>query len=312
MMRIHELLKAGRFPNAVGLAKEMEMATRTIKRDIDFMRDRLRLPIEYDEIRHGYSYSRPVDRFPSVAITEEELFVLLVADKVIAQYHGTPFQRPLRQAFAKLAGQLDGQTSYSLENHAEGLSFRPAGPEEADLHAFELVTRALQRGVALRFKYRKLGTRRHEERLVHPYHLACIDSHWYLFGHDTKRCAIRTFALSRLRDPKLTEDRFEKPANFDPDEYLRGSFGVMKGDKLCLVAVEFDAWATDLVRGRQWHWSQQFNERPDGTSMLKMQLNSLEEVERWVLSWGKHATVVGPKELAKRVAQSAKDISAKY
>jgi len=45
-MRLHEKLRAGAFPNCRKLADELEVSTKTIQRDIDFMRDRLGLPIE--------------------------------------------------------------------------------------------------------------------------------------------------------------------------------------------------------------------------------------------------------------------------
>src|ERR1017187_9144854 len=125
MRRIHEGIKGGKYPNAVTMGKDLEVVDRTVKRDIEFMRDRYGLPIAYDEERYGYYYTKPVDRFPVAAMTEAEMFALLVADKAIAQYHGTPFQKPLRIAFRKLTGQLDGREQYSLENLGLALSFRP-------------------------------------------------------------------------------------------------------------------------------------------------------------------------------------------
>jgi predicted DNA-binding transcriptional regulator YafY len=125
-----------------------------------------------------------VDRFPVAAMTEAEMFALLVADKAIAQYHGMPFQKPLRMAFKKLTGQLDGQERYSLENLGLALSFRPSAPEDSDLNSFRVLTKALQERRALKFDYRNLGTKNWQGRHVRPYHLACIDNHWYLFGHD--------------------------------------------------------------------------------------------------------------------------------
>ena len=41
MVRLHERLKAGEFPNCRKLAGELEVSSKTIQRDIDFMRDRL-------------------------------------------------------------------------------------------------------------------------------------------------------------------------------------------------------------------------------------------------------------------------------
>ena len=91
MMRIHQLLHDGKYPNCTTLAKEFEVATRTIKRDIDFMKYRLDLPVEYDSRRYGFYYTRKVEQFPSLPMTEAEIFSLLVAHKAIAQYRGTPF-----------------------------------------------------------------------------------------------------------------------------------------------------------------------------------------------------------------------------
>lgn len=106
MMRMHQLIKNGEFPNCGALAKEFEVSTRTIKRDVDFMKCRLKLSIEYDTRRYGFFYTEPVEQFPGLPVTEAEMFAMLVAHKAIAQYHGTPFQQPLLTAFQRLAGQL--------------------------------------------------------------------------------------------------------------------------------------------------------------------------------------------------------------
>lgn len=312
IMRIHEWILRGDLPNCVRMAVDLSVSEKTVKRDVEFMRDSLGMPIEYDAQRHGYFYSERVDKFPAVAVTEQEIFALLVAEKAIAQYQGTPFQKPLRMAFQKLTGQLDTGALYSLEHLQEALSFRPFGPEDTDLQAFETITRGVQEQRALTFRYRNLATRSSQERRVRPYHLTCIDNRWYLLAHDVKRNDIRTFALTRLSAPVLTDDRFEKPKDWDPNEYLRGSFAVMKGEADYEVVIEFDAWATDLLRGRQWHPTQETLELPSGESQMRMRLSNLEEVERWVLSWGAHATVVRPEALRERIKRSAQQLVERY
>ncbi|HNW08042.1 MAG TPA: WYL domain-containing transcriptional regulator [Verrucomicrobiota bacterium] len=312
MQRIHEWIRSGKYPNSVTMARDLEVTDRTVKRDIEYMRDRHGAPIEYDELKHGYFYHGEFEFLPVAAMTEAEMFALLVADKAIAQYKGMPFQKPLRMAFQKLTGQLDDRERYSLENLGAALSFRPFAPEDADLKAFQVITKAVHERRVLQFEYRNLGKREWLKRVVHPYHLACIDSHWYLFGHDVSRDAIRTFALTRLAKPSATAERFVKPKDFDPDEYLKGSFTVMKGDKEHEVEIEFDLWGTDLVRGRQWHSSQELTDLPNGGSRLKMRLSSLEEIERWVLGWGSHAKVIGPAALRERVRTMAAKVAAIY
>ena len=65
MMRMHQRLKAGRYPNCRKLPEELEVSSKTVQRDIDFMRYRLGLPIEYDQLHFGFYYTEPVSSFPT-------------------------------------------------------------------------------------------------------------------------------------------------------------------------------------------------------------------------------------------------------
>src|SRR5947199_1179777 len=106
MMRLHEKLKAGKFPNCRKLAEEMEVSSKTIQRDIDFMRDRLNLPIEYDQLHFGFAYTEPVTSFPSIEVSEGEIVALFVAKKAMEQYRGTPFEKSLMTAFENITQGL--------------------------------------------------------------------------------------------------------------------------------------------------------------------------------------------------------------
>jgi predicted DNA-binding transcriptional regulator YafY len=55
MLRLHQLIKTEKFPNCRTLADELEVSSKTIQRDIDFLRDRMGLPIAYDQTAFGVS-----------------------------------------------------------------------------------------------------------------------------------------------------------------------------------------------------------------------------------------------------------------
>ena len=105
IFEFHNLIQAGKYPNCFTLARKFEVHVRTINRDLDFMRDRLDLPLEYNSQRRGYYHTRSVEHFPLVPMTEAEIFALLVAHKAIAQDQGARFEHPLQTAFRKLSGQ---------------------------------------------------------------------------------------------------------------------------------------------------------------------------------------------------------------
>jgi proteasome accessory factor B len=313
LLAIHQLISAKRYPNTARLAREFDVSRKTIKRDVEWMRVHWDLPIEYDRERHGYFYSREVKQFPGVpTITEAEMFALLVAHKAVEQYSGTPFHKPLQMAFRKLTGQLDDKERYTLHDCDEVLSFRPFAPEATDMKRFEIVARAIQQRRALRFEYRKPGEKNASGRHVHPYHLSCNDNRWYVIGYDVDRDDIRTFALARMNGSMALGETFQKPKEFSVAKYLRGSLTVMSGRSDFEVVIEFDAWATDQLRGRLWHSSQQVTELPGGESRMRMRLSGLEEVERWVLSWGTHATVIQPELLVERVGAIARALAGRY
>lgn len=313
MLALHQLMASRKYPNTARIAREFEMSRKTIKRDVEWMRVHLNLPIEYDREKHGYYYSRPVTRFPGVpTVTEADLFTLLVANKALEQYSGTPFYKPLQTAFQKLTGQLDSTERYSLHDYEGVLSFRPFAPEIADVERFDAVTRAVQQRKALRFLYRKPGEKKTIGRHIHPYHLTCNDNRWYLIGYDVDRGDTRTFVVARMSGCAEVGEEFKKPKDFSVEKYLQGSFTVMKGQGDYEIVIEFDAWATDQLKGRLWHSSQRVAELPGGGSHLTMHLSGLEEVERWVLSWGTHATVIKPDALAQRIGKVVQELAGRY
>ena len=57
MHRLHAILEAGHFPNCRQLAQELEVSPKTVQRDIDFMRDQMEFPIEYNAAERGFFYT---------------------------------------------------------------------------------------------------------------------------------------------------------------------------------------------------------------------------------------------------------------
>ena len=312
MMRIHQRLVDNHYPNCSSLAKTLEVAAKTIQRDIHYMRDQLGLPIEYEGTRHGYCYTEPVTHFPTIPTTEGEMLALFVAQKALEQYKGTPFEQPLARAFEKLSQVLDDKISVNLGAVTGALSFHHTGKGVTDIEIFQKVNTGLMESRELTFDYKKLNSNRPEPREVRPYHLASIDGQWYLFGHDKARDDIRTYVLGRIQSVPTIGGQFEKPADFSISERLLGSFGVFSGEGSFRVRIGFDEFAAQLVRERTWHPTQEIRDLDGGRLEMQLQLDSLEEIERWILSWGGHAKVISPRQLQQRVRQAVSELQDAY
>lgn len=312
MQHIHRALAGNGFPNCTSLAKKLEVSTKTVQRDIDFMRDRQGLPIQFHPQRNGYYYTEPVESLPAVQVTEGEVVALYVAQKVLAQYKGTLFEKPLAAAFDKLTAGLQDSISFPLAAMDDAISFRATGAAEADLAIFETLHQAINACDEVVIRYKSLKDRTHRPRWVQPYHLLGASNSWYLIGFDTEREAFRVYSLPRIRKAERVGKEFTRITEFNPKHLLKGSLGIFIGRESHKVRVRFDSFAAQLVREREWHETQEIRELPGEELELTMSLNSLFEVERWVMSWGAHAEVLDPPELRDQILAKAEAIVAAY
>jgi proteasome accessory factor B len=291
---------------------QFEVSAKTIQRDIEFMRDRWRLPIEWDGERNGYRYTEPVENLPLATITEGELVALLVAQKAIEQFKGTSFEAPLVQAFAKFTQHLDGPITVALGEARAAITFKPIGVGRADLELFKKLSEAVLHSTEIEFDYRSLQSDKAERRRLQPWHLCCVDNQWYVIGYDLARKAKRTFALTRIRGAKATRRTFVRPREFSIQEHLGSAFGVFAGTGDHVVRLRFEGWAARLVSERFWHESQKLTTLPDGQVELELRLSGLEEIERWILSFGEYVEVLAPESLRTRIAAVGRRLASRH
>lgn len=312
MLRIHDELRRGTLTNCTKLMKILEVSRKTIVRDIAFMRDRLDLPIEFDAQINAYRYTHPVNAFPTVNVTEGELMALLVAQRALQQYRGTPFHRQLEIAFEKLTGGLRDKISFSPTDELRAVSFKNIGVGKTDLAVFNALSSAALRQFEVTFAYRKPGESKKTARRVLPYHLANRENLWYLIGFDQERQALRTFALPRIADVVPTKETFTRPADFSPEKFFANSLGVLEGKGDYRVVIRFSPAAAERIREREWHESQEMRELPGGALELTLRLGALSEVEQWIQSWGAAAEVLAPPELRASLKQTATALAKTY
>ena len=309
MLQIHAAIQAGKLPNAQTLSVELEVSSRSILRDIDFMRDRLDLPIEYDARNFGYVYTKPVTAFPALKISEGELFALVVAEKALQQYRGTSFEKPLLSAFKKVSESLPDSISLNLTGWNDSISFKTSAEPILNLKIFDQLSQATARREQLRLEYRKPGQAEPEERIVDPYHLTNVNGEWYLFGFDHLRKDIRTFVPARILKVQTTGKHFERNAAFSIHQQLQNSFGVHSGKAQIQVVIHFNHRVADYIREKKWHPSQKLKQLENGGVELQLTLSSIVEIERWILSWGGDAKVIQPVELIQNVRKAGQRIA---
>ena len=309
---IFHAIKTGRYPNRTQLARSIEVTTKTIQRDLDYMRYQLNLPIEFDYARGGYYFTKTVTDLPLFQLTESELVSVFVAQKALEAYRGTPFEQPLRTAFQKLQAATSNpgvRVSISWEDLGSSISFRHFSAYLPDATIFAELAKAIQNEEVVEFDYKKLDAKAFERRTVEPWHLACVSGQWYLLGYDSKRGARRIFVLGRMQNVSTNARGFSHPRPGDADirQLFQNSFQIWQSENARLerIVLRFSGRAAQLVRERNWHPSQRLQELAEGNLEVTLTLNSLEEIVPWILSWGRECEVVRPARLRNKVSSLA-------
>jgi predicted DNA-binding transcriptional regulator YafY len=305
-------LRAGRALKATDLAARFEVGVRTAYRDFDFLRDEMRAPLEYDRARGSWSLTEPTAPLPPILLSEGELVALYFAEKVLAQYRGTPYEEDLTSAFRKLQALLPEEVVVRPERILSFLEIDPGPLPRADPAVFRDVLAGLTRHKRLEVRYASASSGRTLDRTVDPYRILSVGGTWYLVAWDARRRAVRDFALHRIRKVTLTDEPFQVTEGFKLDRYRADAFRIEKGGRPLNVAVRFSPRQARWIRERTWHRSARIQDRLDGGCILRLRVPLTSELTRWVLQYGPDAEVLAPKALRKDVARRAAETLAAY
>lgn len=289
------------------IAEELEVSERTVMRDMDYMKY-LDAPIEYDRAKNRYRYSDTSYTLKPISLEEGELIAIFLAEKVLRQYSGTPYEQDLRSAFKKIRDSLPEEITIDLSDFESAFSFEFGPIRDTELEKFQTISKAVRDHTTLKMRYYTMSRDDERERTVDPYRMLNKQGDWYLIGYCHWRKDLRDFLISgdRMKDVELTGKGFELNSKLDIEAYLRQSFGLEKGGELLDVSVHFDAYQARWIRERVWHLTQRRDEHKDGSLTLHFKAHGLNEIARWVMQYGSHATVINPKVLRELVMEEAK------
>ncbi len=312
LMMIDREIRAGRFPNAARMAKLLETSPRTIQRDFEFLRDSLQAPLEWSAPDNGYRYTEPSFFLPVQQLTEGELLAVLVADKALNEFRGTPFEGRLRSIFEKLTLALPDEVTVSPRELAHAFSFQWTAPVPTDAKIFCSLQQGIRDAETLAVLYHTQSRGTTAWREIDPFHLANVDGEWYLLAWCHRNREIRVFRPSRIRQCKGTGRHFEPPADFDPAHFLRTKFHAMAGDRPVEVRIRFDPALAGYVTEREWGPAARVQYLTDGGIELGLTSENADAIVRWVLNWGPGAEILGPPWVRRRVRSMLAKLRARY
>ncbi len=301
-----------RYPTVEHFCREFEVQPRTVYEDIRILKEDLGLEIKYDRFRNGYYNANPSKKLPQFELSDGELFALLLGKEMLSQYAGTVFEQPLRTAIEKISQRLPESVQIDFGQLSSMVSFHPGAVIPISRKLFLDLNRACEKRLPTDITYYAASSGETTKRLVNPLRLLENRGTWYMAAFDTTRKAMRLFALHRIQGYKLRNERFRPPVDLDIDAYLESAFQLEHGDEAQQVRVKFGPRAARYIRERKWHRSQKLTEYKDGSCSLEFETRNLDEVKRWVLTYGAEAEVEKPERLRQMMATELKEAGRRY
>lgn len=313
LQTIHHAIKERQYPNASSLAQELGVSSKTVQRDLDYLRDELDAPIEFDRLENGYAYSRPDYVLPFLPVDGKDLFSIGVAAQFLALFGGTPLGRDLKACYERLAHLMPPAVRMRPEIVMEKLALRNAAFRPVHEETWQAVSESLQRGVSLSIRYHRPGEPPGEPRVIRPYAFVLSGRDWMVLAEDQAAGQVKLFYLARIEGAVSTGERYTIPRDFDADRFFKNTFGLFVGDaKPFRMRVRFSPAVSDEIRELQFHPDQKIETTRSGEAVLEIPAQSIKEARRFVLAWGKDAVVLEPPALIEDLRIEAEALAASY
>lgn len=311
---IQQEIASGRFPNARQLAEILEVNERTVKRDLEVLRDELGAPLKYERQKKGYRFTIEGWSLPLQKITEGELLSFFIAENALRLTGHTPEALQLKTSLAKIAALLPEEVSINLATLGENIRFQnlPFVSIEPKILRDLAVAAISQQSVEFDYysPHNQKGTHRTAD--IHLLHNFAGD--WYAVSFDHGAQDFRDFHIGRMSNLKEINNYFERRKNWNAEDYLKRGFFMMRGGRLTTVEIHFDSYQAQWVRERNYfHPEEQREELPDGSLRLSFKIgqNGLEAVARFCLTYAGNCRVEKPnklKEIVRKKLQKGLDL----
>ncbi len=311
VFRLIALLQSGHGCDVSDLAHRLRVSRRTIFRDFKVL-EAAGIPCHYDTGTNGYSISQ--DFFLPVApFTLAEATVLLLLLRKFAAPQIVPDFDAVESAAAKTENLMAIVTRQRAQKVVEGIDmhWRHAADVRGVIDVFDAVKWAivLTRKVRVTYVDALEGT---QDVLFHPYRLAFVAGAWHAIGFSESQQTVRALKVTRISKIDFLGEPFVRDKAFNPDDYCGNAWDMVPEGRIYKVAIRFGPTAADDVKEVTWHHTQRTRRLADGSLRFEADVDGLNEITRWVLSYGSQAVVERPPELVERVLSQTRNTLANY
>ncbi|MFN3593442.1 MAG: helix-turn-helix transcriptional regulator [Thiobacillaceae bacterium] len=289
------------------LQARLEVSRATLKRDLEYLRNRLNAPIVWDREAGGYRFERSGQaggqyELPGLWFSAEEIHALLTMQHLLANLDAGGLLGPhIQPLMARLTGLL-GSGWHPAEEVRRRIKLIPIAARRLPLDHFATLGSALLRRKRLRLTYYAKGSDAITEREVSPQRLVHYRENWYLDAWCHLRQGLRSFAVDGVRGAEILDRPAREVSERRLDAVLGAGYGIFSGRRVNWARLRFSPERARWVALEQWHPRQRGRLLKDGRYVVELPYSDDRELIMDILRHVPEVEVLAPTALRQNIA----------
>ena len=285
--------------------EDLGVSLATFKRDLEYMRDRLNAPIQWDRENSGYRYIQPDPLAPTFALpglwfNSGEVHALLTMQQLLSNLEPGLLAGHIKPLQARLNALLESQDHSAVEVETR---FRivHAARRKVTHQYFEVVASATLGRKRLKIRHYSRETAKETERTISPQQLVYYRDNWYVDSWCHLRDGIRSFAIDAIHYAEILGEKAKEVSKPRLKEVLESGYGIFSGQSVIWARLRFSPERARWVANEQWHSQQKGKFESDGSYLLEIPYSDDRELLMDILRHGSEVEVIAPEKLRERI-----------
>ncbi len=313
--KIDQLLRDRKVASFAALRDSLGTSRATLRRDIEYMRDRFNAPIEYDREANGYRFGKPRSgpryELPGLWFNAAEIHALLSTLQLLGNLQPGLLDAQVKPLVERLRAIL-GSGDHSWQEVEKRIRIFQPGRRKSKVAHFSVVAAAVLKRARLWIRHYNRNEDRETEREISPQRLIHYRENWYVDAYCHMREGLRSFAVDAIRDAVLRDTRAKEIPKTELDDHLASGYGIFAGRNVEWATLKFTAQAARWVSAQSWHPKQRTRVEKDGSYVLEIPYSDDRELVMEILKYGADVEVVEPAALRKRVGDAIRKAAQRY
>ncbi len=293
--------------------EELEISHATFKRDIEYMRDRLNVPIIWSRDREAYVIDpdAEVSELPGIWFSPAEIYALLEIEHLLERLEPGLLGRQLDPLRTRLRALLERGDRGHREVRRR-IRVLALGSRRVNREVFEALSVGLLGRRRIHIRHLKRGSGEISERVVSPQRLVHYRYNWYLDAWCHVRKDLRVFAVDAIKSAQVIEEAAREVADESMDRVLGAGYGIFSGAETQTAVLRFTPERARWVADEVWHSRQAGRVEADGSYVLELPYSQEPELVMDLLRHGAGVRVLAPESLRATVARELAEAARQY